>query len=138
RINQRGALICAADLKAQRPDRGHIRIGRTLVGRCYRRKELLLSTSLKPTSADDLAYEPVPGEENLPPPTVACGIPLLCPEPKGRKIGVLYVTSRSNITGLSGLLEDRNRASDLLKEVKAWYTPCVPAALGIKRTLLEP
>jgi len=134
--NDTGALICASDLRTQPAHRGRIQVGRKVVGRCYRAKEVLLFNSLKPTSPDDQSYEAVPGEEALATPTVACGIPLLCPALEGRKVGVLYLTTRANLTKLTALLEKEDAVSTLLKEVTAWYAAGVPAALGMKDTLV--
>ncbi|WP_180539722.1 hypothetical protein [Nevskia soli] len=134
-LNTVGSLVCAAGTNATNSNPGRIQVGRTPVGRCYRRNKIILFNSLVPKSDDDLAYEPVPGEEKLQPPTIACCIPLPCPTPSGRKIGVLYLTTRSNTGGLAGLFSDPQLAADIGKQVLAWYSVRVPAALGMKDTL---
>jgi hypothetical protein len=53
----------------------------------------------------------------------------------GRKIGVLYLTTRSNTGGLAGLFSEPQLVADVGKQVLAWYSVRVPAALGMKGTL---
>jgi len=52
RVNNTGALVCVADLRASVPDRTPIRIGRTPVGRCFRRKQPLQINTLNGLAVD--------------------------------------------------------------------------------------
>jgi hypothetical protein len=137
RMNETGALACVADLRASVPNRTTIKVGRTPVGRCFRRKQPLQVNTLNGLAIDNDSYEAVPGEERLPAPKFGLAIPLFCPEPRGRRIGVLYLTTRENLTKLSGLIGEEQPYSDFLKMITVWYASRLTAALGFDRSILK-
>ena len=73
----------------------------------------------------------------MPLPKFGLAIPLFCPEPKGRRIGALYLTTRENLTELSGLIGEEESYSEFLKLITVWYSSRIPAALGFERTILK-
>jgi hypothetical protein len=135
RVGERGALVCVSDLKSPKPNTAPIAIGRTLVGRCYRRKRAILFNTLKPLTPDDLYYEPVPGEEQQRPPTVALCWPLLYPGRNGGRAGVLYVTTRSHMSALGSLLDSNQTKGECVALLYGWYASQLIPTLRNGKTL---
>ena len=114
-----------------------ITIGRTLVGRSFRRKSVMVYQSVLTHLKSDPSFEAIPSEKGLPKPCVAVAMPLLCPEPGGRRAAVIYLSTRSPNTGLAKLFESSDAQKALGLRIKKWYANELCTAVDMAGILLE-
>jgi hypothetical protein len=98
-----------------------IPIGRTPVGQSYRRSSVIVYQSVDTRSPVDKWFEPVPSERNLPNPAVAIAVPLLCPDPGGRRVAVLYMSTRTPESKLLDVWRGGPERGEFGRKVKNWY-----------------
>jgi hypothetical protein len=137
REGQCGGLHPVAQYNRSLSPETRIRIGRGLVGQCYRRSADVVFSRYKGAEY----YEEIPGEETLEKPAVAVCIPLTCPEPFGLRVGVLMIDTRSPNTGLNRIFENDGEKVRLGRGLRQWYIEHVSSALGVDqpvRTTEEP
>jgi 3',5'-cyclic AMP phosphodiesterase CpdA len=131
------ALVCVGGVGDYEPQSRlwtwEIKPGRTIVGQAYRRRDTVLYIQVPGVEIGTEYYEPVPEESGRPrePHTVIFAVPLFYPVARGRRVGVLSIASRSNVTSLLQLENDEAAVCALLEHVTAWYAKRLSAALGI-------
>jgi hypothetical protein len=129
--NGKGGLIEVLERHGSAISSEMVVIGRTLVGRAYRRKISLA----KYESVEDKSFEKIPSEESQDRPCVAVAFPLLCPARKGRRVVVLYASTWSRETTLmqAGLV--RPEPDFFTKKVVHWYANELCEAVNMKGVL---
>jgi hypothetical protein len=133
--NGRGGLLEVLERNGYNLTPKLVTIGRTLVGRSYRRKSALVYQSVFTGVENDKSFEPVPFEEGLPNPSVAIAVPLLCPEPGGRRAAVLYVSTRTADSKLVDVWNPGASRATFSRKVKHWYANEMCSALDMNGAL---
>jgi hypothetical protein len=136
RQNNRGGLapLSAAPAVIRAAGTGMIPVGRTVVGQCFRRKSVTLldqSNVQNPGS-----QEALPGEKMLP--AIALCVPIRCPEPEGKTVGVLYLSTPDMNSGLRDLGKDDDKQKKLTLNLTAWNASILADAVGLKEHLALP
>jgi hypothetical protein len=95
-----------------------VRLGRTLLGQSYRRRcDVLFSTF---NHEEETGYEPLPAF-NSAQPVFAIAVPILSPEPRGLRLGVVYVQSHALKSGLNVLVGNVAAKTDFITMVRRWH-----------------
>lgn len=136
RMGGKGGLVEVLDRAGSPPNLELITIGRNLVGQAFRRKETVTYQSIRPPVDPPNQYEPIPSEAGLPLPAGAIAVGLTCPVQRGRRIGVVYIASRSPDTKLVAVARNEGDAVKTLdKMVAIWYANRLASALRAKEML---
>lgn len=130
-----GGLIEVLERNGYKTSTKPVRIGRTLVGRSFRRKSALAYQSVLTHVADDKSFEPVPSEEGLAKPCAAVAVPLLCPEPGGIRAAVIYISTRTADSKLVEVWKPGDARVLFGRKVKHWYANEMCNALDMKGLL---
>lgn len=136
-------LVCACALVNSRPEsrlwRWEIKVGETVTGRAYRRREPLLWFRVPGvTVKDDEIYEDFSAdpEHHIPDHTVILAVPLFYPPQSGRIVAVLNFASREGGSELLRL-EEEARLAALVEQSIIWYSTALAAALNHEAFSLE-
>jgi hypothetical protein len=122
REKERGGLWPVADadslLDASAGSNAVVRLGRTLPGQCYRRRSEILFSRFH--QDDETGYEALPAFQGQHP-VFAIAVPISFPEPRGLRLGVVYVQSHALNSGLNALVDDVDAKTDFVKMVRRWH-----------------
>jgi hypothetical protein len=118
---ERGGLLPVADtdglLDLSSLNSGHIRLGRCLPGQSYRRRSDLLAPLSK--SKEETGCEGLPGFQG-PQPEIAVAVPIYYPEPRGLRMGVVYIQSHAENSRLQELRHNETAKAKLVTAVRRW------------------
>jgi len=112
-----------------------VTIGRTLVGRSFRRKRSILRYQSIELHEQDKSFEKIPSEADRERPCVAVAIPLLCPQKAGRRVGVLYVSTWARDTNLIQVGRAGADTDFFAAKVVHWYANELCNAVNMKGIL---
>lgn len=129
-LNKAGRLIPAVSVGAP-PPRVPIRIGDTVIGQAFKRRESLV---LLRTVDEQDPWDYDDGH------TGVLSIPLLYPRYDGLRVGVITLATRSNVAPFLRLLDAESSVEDeaafcaLVEQVLEWYEHSLLPALDLRQT----
>jgi hypothetical protein len=132
RAKSRGGLLEVFQREGRITDPNLVTIGRTLAGRSFRRKSVLVYQSIREPQDPPGLYEPLPSELGDPRVVVAIAVPLLCPMTRGRRVAVLHIGTWTAGTRLIEIFNDDAVQREFGLMVQKWYANQLSAALGME------